>query len=147
MRVLRYQRKFISNFMGHEGRSSRLLQNRIKTSNPSSRFLDLSTRKALYLCRFLYKPVHLKAIFAAISQTKPLYNCYFISTDFKLLVVDHYYVTDLSKTHWTNNKEMNSAIHYIIPYFLIQLPRQLFFFGILGAAIIQGRKLFKGGNY
>jgi hypothetical protein len=27
------------------------------------------------------------------------------------------------------------------------LPRQLFFFGILGAAIIQGRKLFKGGNY
>ena len=34
-----------------------------------------------------------------------------------------------------------------IPYFLIQLPRQLFFFGSWSAAIIQGRKLFKGGNY
>ena len=34
-----------------------------------------------------------------------------------------------------------------LPYFLIQLPRQLFFFGTCSAASIQGRKLYKGGNY
>jgi hypothetical protein len=42
-----------------------------------------------------------------------------------------------------------------VPYFLIQFPRKLFFFGFgnpkvtvpKGAETIQGRKLFKGGNY
>ena len=34
-----------------------------------------------------------------------------------------------------------------IPYFREQFPRKLFFFGSWSAASIQGRKLFKGGNY
>ena len=34
-----------------------------------------------------------------------------------------------------------------LPYFREQLSRQLFFFEAHGATIIQGRQLFKGGNY
>ena len=45
------------------------------------------------------------------------------------------------------NEQQSRCPQIEIPYFREQLSRQLFFFEAHGATIIQGRQLFKGGNY